>query len=60
MSILGFFPGGTPYPNPITVYYTEFGNIGQYIAGSFSGTIKSTANNNIYNVTCSFRMKRKF
>ena len=59
MGMYGVIPSGTPYPNPITVCYTEFGNIGQYIAGSFSGTIKNTVDNVIYNITCSFRMKRK-
>ena len=51
---------GTPFPNPITVHYTEFGNIGQYIAGNFSGTIKNTTTNVNYAVTGSFRIKRKF
>jgi hypothetical protein len=49
---------GNPYPNPITVYYTEFGNIGQYIAGNFSGTVRNNTTNAIYNVSCSFRIKR--
>lgn len=55
-----FGGGGPPFPNPITVYYTEYGNIGQYIAGNFSGTIKNTINNAIRNVSCSFRVKRRY
>ncbi len=49
---------GIPYPNPITVYYTEFGSIGQYIAGNFSGTIRNSSTNVTYNISCSFRIKR--
>lgn len=51
---------GNPFPNPITVNYTEYGSIGQYIAGNFAGTIKNTSTNVIYNITGSFRMKRNF
>lgn len=51
---------GNPYPNPITVYYTEFGNIGQYIAGNFSGTIRNNSTNVDYNINCSFRIKRRY
>jgi len=51
---------GVPFPNPITVNYTEFGSIGQYIAGTFSGTIKNTTTNVTYNISCSFRIKRSF
>jgi hypothetical protein len=62
--LLGFYihqgPSGSPFPNPIIVNYTEFGNIGQYIAGSFSGTVMQTNVNVIHNVTCSFRIKRRF
>lgn len=49
---------GNPFPNPIMVNYTEYGNIGQYIAGNFSGTIKSTSTNVTSTISCSFRMKR--
>ena len=61
--IIPFIEGdgiGPLFPNPITVNFTEYGNIGQYIAGSFSGTIKSTPSNIIKTVTCSFRVKRRF
>jgi hypothetical protein len=52
--------GGTSYiiPNPILVSITEFGNVGQYIAGNFSGIIMSSAPANTYNITCSFRVRR--
>jgi hypothetical protein len=51
---------GYPFPNPIMVNFTEFGNIGQYIAGSFAGTVMQPNVNVIHNVTCSFRIKRRF
>ena len=53
-------PSGYPFPNPIMVNYTEFGNIGQYIAGSFAGTVMQMNTNIIYNVTCSFRIRRRY
>jgi hypothetical protein len=44
---------------PINVKITEYGLVGQYIAGNFSGTYKGPAPGNIlYQVTCSFRVKR--
>ena len=52
-------PSGYPFPNPIIVNYTEFGNIGQYIAGSFAGTVMQVNTNIIHNVTCSFRIRRR-
>ena len=61
--LLGFniynIVSGIPFPNPITVYYTEFGNIGQYIAGNFSGSIRNNTTNVNYNISCSFRIKRR-
>ena len=51
---------GMPFPNPITVTYTEYGNIGQYIAGSFSGILFDQTVGSSKNVTCSFRFKRTF
>lgn len=54
------YEGGAPFPNPINILFTEYGNVGQYIAGNFAGTVKSNVTNNVYTVTCSFRVKRAF
>lgn len=46
-------------PNPITVNITEFGNVGQFISGNFSGTLADPSPpNTTYTVTCSFRVRR--
>lgn len=48
-------------PMPINVNITEYGAVGQFISGNFSGLI--TTNPilpNFYNVTCSFRVRRTF
>lgn len=47
--------------SPILVHITEYGNIGQYISGNFSGTLKGFTNPaNTYNVSCNFRVKREY
>jgi hypothetical protein len=44
---------------PIAVNITEYGNIGQFISGNFSGTVTDTAPpNSTYTITCNFRVKR--
>ena len=44
---------------PILINFTEFGPVGQYISGNFSGTFKGgPPTNTIYNITCSFRVRR--
>ncbi|MEP7107879.1 MAG: hypothetical protein ABI760_07850 [Ferruginibacter sp.] len=44
---------------PITVNITEFGAIGQFLAGNFTGIFTGGAPlNTPYNVTCSFRVRR--
>ena len=46
--------------NPIFVSITEYGNVGEFIAGSFSGLITGAAPNHLeYDVTCNFRVKRR-
>ena len=46
---------------PIPVHITEFGNIGNYISGNFSGTLTSFFNPQLtYTVTCNFRAKRYY
>jgi len=44
---------------PINVNITEYGALGEFIAGNFSGTLVGAAPNfTQYNVTCSFRKRR--
>lgn len=44
---------------PIPVNITEYGNVGQFISGNFSGTLTGRAPTNTpYVVTCSFRVRR--
>jgi hypothetical protein len=44
---------------PIQVKITEFGNVGQFIGGNFTGIFTGGAPaNKTYNVTCSFRFRR--
>ncbi|MGC4103215.1 carboxypeptidase-like regulatory domain-containing protein [Ferruginibacter sp.] len=46
-------------PNPIDVHITEFGAVGQFISGYFSGIVKGGApNNTLYTLGCSFRIRR--
>jgi hypothetical protein len=46
---------------PISVNITEYGNIGQFISGNFSGSVTSTTPpNTTYTITCNFRTKRTF
>jgi hypothetical protein len=46
--------------NPVTLTITEYGSTGQYIAGSFSGSMKEFYTNAIVNGSCSFRVRRLF
>jgi hypothetical protein len=46
-------------PNPLyNVTLTEFGQVGEYVAGSFSGTLTSSQTLLPHNITCSFRARR--
>lgn len=46
-------------PNPIFVNITEFGAVGQFMAGEFTGVFTGPPPANTqYNVTCSFRVRR--
>lgn len=48
-------------PNPVNVSITEFGLPGRFISGNFTGTLVSaTAPNTSYNISCSFRVKRRW
>lgn len=56
----GLFPYSTTSMNTVLVNITEYGNVGQYIAGNFTNQFIGPAPGNIlYNVICSFRVKRK-
>ena len=47
--------------NSILVNITEYGVIGQFISGNFSGVIiESQPPNTVYNISCSFRVRRTF
>lgn len=53
------FPSGRGYaPVPLTVTITEYGDIGGFISGSFSGLTLDFVSNAIYNVNYNFRIKR--
>jgi len=45
---------------PITVTITEFGNMGGYIAGNFTGSLRAWTNSAIVSGSCEFRIKRSF
>jgi hypothetical protein len=47
------------YPTSTGVKITEYGGIGQYVAGNFTCSFTSPFTNTFYNVTCSFKVKRK-
>ena len=51
--------GFTYYPSSSGVHITEYGTTGQYISGNFTCSFTSVFDHNPYNVTCSFRIKRK-
>lgn len=45
---------------PIPVYISEYGPIGQFVAGSFTGTFTGKPPTNTqYNATCNFRIRRR-
>lgn len=53
------YPYYTSSASQVLISITEYGNVGEYIAGNFSGLFIGPApNNNQYNITCSFRVKR--
>jgi len=45
---------------PMTVTITEFGSTGQYISGSFSGTMREFYTNATASGSCNFRVRRNF
>ncbi len=54
-------PATSTITTPIGVNITEYGVVGQYVAGNFSGIVTGPSpTNTVYNVTCNFRIKRTF
>jgi len=53
-------PEQTTLLNPISVHITEYGNVGQFMSGNFSGTLTGIAPPfNSYAVTANFRVRRQ-
>ena len=49
----------TSIRTPINVQITEYGSVGQFIAGNFSGALFGGApTNTVYNTSCTFRIRR--
>jgi hypothetical protein len=64
-NLLSFLPTQIPLNStintPIGVNITEYGIVGQYLAGNFSGIVTGPPpTNTVYNVTCNFRIRRTF
>jgi len=45
-------------PVPLELTFTEFGEIGGFIAGSFSGNVENWDDSSAHTITCSFRVRR--
>jgi hypothetical protein len=57
---IDYYPVITTSTTPIYITITEYGNIGEYIAGNFSGVMIGPPPTYFQsNVTCSFRVKRR-
>jgi hypothetical protein len=49
----------TSITTPINVQITEYGSVGQFIAGNFSGAfIGAAPTSTVYNTSCTFRIRR--
>jgi len=49
----------TSISTPINVQITEYGSVGQFIAGNFTGAfIGAAPTNTVYNTSCTFRIRR--
>lgn len=44
---------------PVWVNITEYGIVGAFISGNFTGSFLGTTSGTIYNITCSFRVRRR-
>jgi hypothetical protein len=47
------------YPGSVTLNVTEYGTVGNYIVGTYSGNITDSTANQAYAVSGGFRMKRR-
>ena len=45
-------------PVPLVLTFTEFGDVGGFIAGSFSGNVENWDDNSPHTINCSFRVRR--
>lgn len=45
-------------PNPINVNITEYGPVGQFVAGNFTGVVRVAGTTTDVNVSCNFRIRR--
>ena len=43
---------------PFNITFTAYGTQGQFIEGNFSGQVREIANNNLHNVSATFRVRR--
>lgn len=54
-------PGSGTFNAPIGINITEYGNVGEYISGNFSGSVTGAAPANTpYTISGSFRVKRLY
>lgn len=53
--------GNITVPNNLTVLITEYGAIGQFVSGTFTGVFtENSPPNTPHNITCSFRIRRNY
>jgi hypothetical protein len=45
---------------PFNVTFTSYGVVGQFIEGSFTGQFREILNNNLHNVSATFRVRRSY
>jgi hypothetical protein len=45
---------------PFNVTFTSYGIVGQFIEGSFTGQFREILNNNLHNVSATFRVRRSY
>jgi len=43
----------------VNLTLTEFGTVGQFIAGNFTGTIRDSTNHRDVSINCNFRVRRR-
>ncbi len=54
------FPSGRGYwPAEVTLTITEYGKVGGFISGEFSGNFLDFEDNSLHTMSCSFRVRRK-